>query len=239
MNGPGRRAAILISGRGSNMAALIRAAKERDFPAEIIGVISSRADARGLAIAAAEAIPTRVLQAKDFADKPAHEAALDAALDEIGADIVCLAGYMRLLSPGFVTKWAGRLINIHPSLLPLFPGLDTHARALEVGVRVHGCSVHFVTDKMDDGPIIAQAAVPVLPGDDEDALAARVLKAEHHLYPLALALLAEGRVRMAGGRAVYDAVPGADPDAALFSPASVRLAAADETDLERLARLTP
>jgi formyltetrahydrofolate-dependent phosphoribosylglycinamide formyltransferase len=185
--------AVLISGRGSNMRALIAAAARADYPARIALVVSNVEGAAGLEAATAAGIPTRTIPHRAFGrDREAHERAVDAALREAGAGIVCLAGYMRLLTPFLVAAWAGRMINIHPSLLPAFPGLDTHARALAAGVRLHGCTVHHVTEAMDDGPIIAQAAVPVLPGDTEATLAARVLAAEHRLYPAALAAVARG-----------------------------------------------
>lgn len=228
------KAAILISGRGSNMQALLTAAAERDYPAEIVGVVSDRPDAGGLAIAAARGIATAALPRSDFASREAHEAAIDLALRDWGAEIVCLAGYMRLLSTGFVERRAGRIINIHPSLLPLFRGLDTHRSALEAGVSVHGCTVHFVTAGMDAGPIIGQAAVPVSPADTPESLAARVLKAEHQLYARALRWLAEDRVRMEDGRTVHVGF-GADEGAALIAPS----AGIDPANLENLARFTP
>ena len=227
-----KRIAILISGRGSNMAALIEAAGDPAYPAEIVGVISDRADARGLNAAAAFGIEAKAITRADHPTKAALDEALDAELTRLQADIVCLAGYMRLLTPAFTEKWAGRLINIHPSLLPLFKGLDTHARALESGMRIHGCTVHFVTAEMDGGPIIAQAAVPMLPGDDAETLAARVLAAEHQLYPLALRIVAEGRARMEGGRTV---LWGVSAEGALLSPGS----ASEAVDIESLARMTP
>lgn len=232
MSGSRKRVAVLISGRGSNMAALIEAAGDPHYPAAIVGVISDRADARGLNAAAAHGIEARAITKDEHPTKAALDEALDAELTRLDADIVCLAGYMRLLTPAFTEKWAGRLINIHPSLLPLFKGLDTHARALESGMRIHGCTVHFVTAQMDDGPIIAQAAVPVLPGDDADRLAARVLAAEHQLYPLALRIVAEGRARMEAGRAVLS---GVSAEGALLSPGS----ASEAVDIESLARMTP
>lgn len=193
-----RRVAVLISGRGSNMVALARAAAEPGFPAEIVLVLSNRPDAAGLASAAAMGLATRVIDHRAFrGDRVAHERAIAAALDEAGAELVCLAGYMRLLTPFLVGRLAGRMINIHPSLLPAFPGLDTHARALSAGVRLHGCTVHLVTEGTDEGPILAQAAVPVLPGDSEEALAARVLVQEHRIYPAALARLASGAAGLA------------------------------------------
>ncbi|MAS12464.1 MAG: phosphoribosylglycinamide formyltransferase [Nitratireductor sp.] len=217
-----KKVAILISGRGSNMAALIAAAIDPSFPAEIVGVISNRADARGLEVAATHSIPTTVVSSRDYDGREAHDAAIHKALTEFKAEIVCLAGYMRLLTPDFVQKWKGRMINIHPALLPSFRGLDTHARALATGVRVHGCTVHFVTPEMDEGPIIAQAAVPVLTGDTEETLGERVLKLEHRLYPLALRLLAEGRVRMSDGVAVFSGVEDEHRDIAIVSPGERR-----------------
>ena len=232
-----KRVAILISGRGSNMASLISAAAERGYPAEIIGVISDQPDAPGLSFAASKGIPTHVLARADYASREAHDAAMDAALVALGAEIVCLAGYMRILTARFVAKWDGAMINIHPSLLPSFKGLDSHAEALAAGARVHGCTVHFVTAETDDGPIIAQAAVPVLIGDTAEALAARVLKAEHHLYPLALRMVAEGKARMEGGRTVFADLDLIEqtPRSALSSPSGIR----DDVDMEHLARITP
>ncbi|TIY09065.1 MAG: phosphoribosylglycinamide formyltransferase, partial [Mesorhizobium sp.] len=167
----------------------------------------------------------------------AHDGAIDAALVSFGAEIVALAGYMRILGARFVEKWLGRMINIHPALLPAFKGLDTHARAIRAGIRIHGCTVHFVTLDMDDGPIIAQAAVPVMVGDNEDMLAARVLKAEHRLYPLALGLVAEGKARMEGGRTVlaHFADDADNSSSVVMAPDPLR----EETDLEHLARITP
>lgn len=182
--------AILISGRGSNMTALIEAAKAPDYPAEIVGVFSNFPDAPGLVLAAAEGISTASLSHKDFGDKATFEAAMEETLAHWRPDILCLAGFMRILSPEFCTRWAGRIINIHPSLLPLHKGLHTHEQALRDGVAEHGCTVHFVTPGMDEGPIIAQARVPVLPGDTAESLAARVLVEEHKLYPRALAMVA-------------------------------------------------
>lgn len=232
-----KRAVVLISGRGSNLGALAAAAKEPGYPAEIAGVISNRADAKGLETAGRLGIATRVIADRDFSDREAHEAAIRSALRELRADIVCLAGYMRLLTPAFVADWQGRMINIHPALLPLFKGVDTHARALAAGMRIHGCSAHFVTQEVDAGPIIAQAAVAVLPDDTEQTLAARVLKAEHRLYPLALALAVEGKARMEGGQTVFHGVEN-EGAAALFSPSPARPSEA-ESDLEALARFTP
>ncbi|WP_192364811.1 phosphoribosylglycinamide formyltransferase [Mesorhizobium mediterraneum] len=232
-----KRTVVLISGRGSNMTALIAAASNPDYPAEIVGVISDRANAAGLGIAAARGIATKVISRADYSSKEAHDGAIDAALVLFGAEIVALAGYMRILGARFVEKWLGRMINIHPALLPAFKGLDTHARAIRAGIRIHGCTVHFVTLDMDDGPIIAQAAVPVMVGDNEDMLAARVLKAEHRLYPLALGLVAEGKARMEGGRTVlaHFADDADNSTSVVMAPDPLR----EETDLEHLARITP
>lgn len=232
-----KRVAILISGRGSNMSALIAAAREADFPAAIVGVVSDRPDAAGLRAAQAAGIAAVVVERRGFADRNAHDAAIDATLAGFGAEIVALAGYMRLLGPAFVERWKGQMINIHPSLLPGFKGLDTHRRALDAGVRIHGCSVHFVTADMDGGPLIAQAAVPVLSGDTEDSLAARVLKAEHRLYPRALAMVCEGHARMEEGRTVIEARGMAERNGAevLLSPELT----AETLDIEALARFTP
>ena len=188
------RTAILISGRGSNMMSLVEAAARRDFPAEVVAVIANRPDAAGLAWAAARGIATRVVDHTAYPSRPAFEAELHAALMETGCTIVCLAGFMRVLTAGFVDRWQGRLLNIHPSLLPSFRGLHTHEAALAAGVKIAGCTVHFVVPEMDAGPIIAQAAVPVLDGDTPDTLAARILAAEHRLYPHALRLVATGAV---------------------------------------------
>lgn len=202
MTPPRKRAVVFISGGGSNMMALVAAAKASDFPAEIVGVISDKPDAGGLAKAAAEGIATFAFPRKDYASKEAHEEAIFAALDALSPDILCLAGYMRLLSGTFIQRYEGKMINIHPSLLPLFPGLHTHQRAIDAGMRIAGCTVHFVTEGMDEGPVIGQAAVPVLSDDTADTLAARVLTVEHQIYPQALRLFAEGKVRMEGGKAV-------------------------------------
>lgn len=198
------RVAILVSGRGSNMAALIDAAKEPGFPAEIVAVISNRPNAGALDIASGAGITTAVVDHKAFPSREAFDEALDAEIRSHTPDLVCMAGFMRLLTPAFIGKWEGRMLNIHPALLPSFKGLDTHARALEAGVRLHGCTVHLVTAEMDAGPIVAQAAVPVLDGDDEAALAARVLKAEHRLYAHALKAWSQGRARLVDGRVVWD-----------------------------------
>jgi formyltetrahydrofolate-dependent phosphoribosylglycinamide formyltransferase len=179
---------VLISGRGSNMSALIQAAKDEAYPAEIALVIANVADAGGLEAARAEGVRAIAIESKPFGkDREAHERAMDAALREAGVQVVCLAGFMRLLTPWFVDAWSGRMLNIHPSLLPDFKGLHTHARAIAEGKEEAGCSVHVVTAELDEGPILGQARVPVLPGDTEHTLAARVLKEEHRLYPAALA----------------------------------------------------
>ncbi len=209
-----RRVAVLISGRGSNLAALLAAARDPAYPAEIALVLSNRPDAAGLAHAAAAGVPTRVIAHRPFgADRAAHETAIDAALRDAGIEIVCLAGYLRRLTPRLVDAWAGRMLNIHPSLLPAFPGLDTHARALAAGVKLHGCTVHLVTATVDDGPILAQAAVPVLPGDTEASLAARVLAQEHAIYPMALGALASGTpaAPAPAGAALHNPLPGRAP----------------------------
>lgn len=198
---------VLISGRGSNLQALIDACADPAFPAEIVLVLSNKADAFGLERARTAGIPASVVSHRDFADKPGFEAAMDSALRSAGVELVCLAGFMRLLTADFVERWRDRLINIHPSLLPSFKGLDTHARAIEAGVKFTGCTVHFVRPAMDEGPIIVQAAVPVLPEDDPHALGDRVLVAEHRCYPLALRLIAEGRARVEGERVVLSQGP--------------------------------
>ena len=208
------RVAVLISGRGSNMVALAEAARDPDYPAEIVLVVANDPEAEGLARAAALGLPTRAIDHRGFADRASFDAVLDTTLRESGARLVCLAGFMRILTPGFVEAWAGRMLNIHPSLLPLFKGTRTHMQALSAGVRLHGCTVHFVVPELDAGPIVAQAAVPVREGDDPDSLAARVIVQERRLYPMALALVAGGSARLDGGRVVIDTPP---PDGVLFS----------------------
>ncbi len=210
------RVGILISGRGSNMMSLIEAAQAPDYPAEIVTVISNRPNAGGLAKAREAGIPTVAIDHKDFATRMAFEAKLHQALLDAGVELICNAGFMRMLTGGFVDRWKNRQLNIHPSLLPSFPGLDTHARALREGVRIHGCTVHFVRLEMDTGPIVAQAAVAVLPGDTADTLAARVLEAEHRLYPHALRLVASGAVRVRDED--LETAPPTDTPAPLFSP---------------------
>jgi len=191
--------AILISGRGSNMAALIKAAKAEDFPAEIAVVISNRADAAGLALAGAEGISTVTIESKPFGkDRSAFEAALQSALEAHRIELICLGGFMRLFTAEFVQAWYGRMLNIHPSLLPSFPGLDPHAQALDAGMKVSGATVHFVTPETDAGPIVMQGVVPVRDDDTPDTLSARILVIEHQIYPAALRLLASGRLRLEG-----------------------------------------
>lgn len=207
---------ILISGRGSNMAALIRAAQAADYPAEVACVISNRADAPGLKIAADAGIATAVVSHRGHADRETFDRALSAELERHGVELVVLAGFMRIFSPWFPVRWADRVINVHPSLLPCFKGLHVQQQALDAGVRLSGCTVHFVIPDLDAGPIIAQAAVPVLAGDTEETLSARILRQEHRLYPLVVRWFAEGRVAVAEGRvAVRDIPPGAT---LLFSP---------------------
>src|SRR5256886_13608164 len=206
-----RRVAILIPGRGSNMAALIKAAREEDFPAEVALVISNRADAGGLEKARTSGVPTATIESKSFGkDRSAFETVLQSALDQHSIDLICLAGFMRLFTAEFVQRWYGRMLNIHPSLLPSFPGLDPHGQALKAGVKISGATVHFVVPEADAVPIVAKAAVPVRDEDTAESLAARVLKAEHRIYPLALRLVAEGRAKMIGGRCLIEGAPPAE-----------------------------
>ena len=198
---------VLISGRGSNLQALLDA----DLPGTVKGVVSNRADAGGLAIAATHGVQTAVVPHREFATRDTFDAALIAAIDRFDPGLVVLAGFMRILTPSFVAHYSGRLINIHPSLLPAFLGLDTHRRALDAGVKVHGCTVHFVTDALDHGPIVAQAAVPVLEDDDESSLAARVLAEEHRILPQAVRAFCEGRLVIAGGRVRVTVAPKDEP----------------------------
>lgn len=193
-----KRVGVLISGRGSNLQALIEACKTPDYPAKIVLVVSNVPSAQGLLRAEASLIPALVIDHRDFASREAFDDALDAALNEAGVELLCNAGFMRLHSDGFVARWHDRHLNIHPSLLPAFKGLHAHARVLAEGVKITGTTVHFVRPEMDSGPIVAQAAVPVLPGDTADSLAARVLIAEHRLYPHALGLVASGAARVEG-----------------------------------------
>jgi phosphoribosylglycinamide formyltransferase-1 len=194
------RVAVLISGRGSNMVALIEAAKAIDYPAAIVLVISNNPDAAGLSYAREAGIATAIVDHRPFKEnRAAFEQALNAQLEAQRIDLVCLAGFMRLLTPVFVARWSGRMLNIHPALLPQFKGLDTHRRALDAGVREHGATVHFVVPEMDSGPIVLQASVPVRNGDTEESLAQRVLEVEHRIYPQALRIVAEGRAKFQPG----------------------------------------
>jgi phosphoribosylglycinamide formyltransferase-1 len=211
MAGDRKRVAILISGRGSNMAALIEAAKTPGYPAEIVLVVSNRPDAAGLALAAHTQVPAAVLDHRPFGnDRAAFERALQATLDAHRVELICLGGFMRLFTDAFVLRWRGRMLNIHPALLPSFRGLDPHGQAIAAGVKVSGATVHFVTPEMDAGPIIAQAAIAVHEDDTAATLGARVLAAEHRLYPQALRLVAEGRVRIVGGRCRIEDAHAAD-----------------------------
>ena len=210
------KAAVLISGRGSNLQALIDACGAPGTPAEIVLVLSNVPGAQGLDRARASGIATLTVDHRDFAGRESFEDRVTSQLMEAGAELVCLAGFMRLLTPGFVERWRDRLINIHPSLLPAYRGLDTHARALADGVRFAGCTVHFVRPEMDAGPIIVQAAVAVRGDDDAESLAARVLAAEHRCYPLALRLIAEGRTRIENERVLIDGCFG--PAAIVLNP---------------------
>ncbi|WP_213742310.1 phosphoribosylglycinamide formyltransferase [Bradyrhizobium sp. dw_411] len=213
-----RRVAILISGRGSNMAALIEAATADDFPAEIAVVISNKADAGGLAKAAASGVATVIIESKPFGrDRAAFEAVLQSALDQNKIDLICLGGFMRLFTAEFVQRWHGRMLNIHPSLLPSFPGLDPHGQALNAGVKISGATVHFVIPETDAGPIVMQGAVAVADDDTPDTLAARILEIEHRIYPDALRLLAGGRIRLEGD--LCKTTDGAGPAGTLISPA--------------------
>ncbi|MBO6667444.1 phosphoribosylglycinamide formyltransferase [Parvibaculum sp.] len=209
---------VLISGRGSNLKALIEACAEPGFRGKIALVISNRPGAAGLAIAEAAGIPTLVIDHKEFSTRETFDAELDHALTKAGVELVCNAGFMRILSDGFVEKWRDRQLNIHPSLLPAFKGLHVHQRALDAGVKITGCTVHFVRPEMDEGPIVAQAAVPVLPGDTAETLAARILEAEHKLYPLALRLVVNGQARVVDEHVVLSDADGAEVPAPLFVP---------------------
>jgi phosphoribosylglycinamide formyltransferase-1 len=212
-----RRVAILISGRGSNMAALIDAARLADFPAEIVAVISNRADAAGLDKAAASGIATVVIESKPFGkDRAGFEAVLQRALDEKNVDLICLGGFMRLFTAEFVQRWYGKMLNIHPSLLPSFPGLDPHGQALQAGVKISGATVHFVIPETDAGPIIMQGAVTVADDDTAETLSQRILGIEHRIYPEALRLLASGKLRLEGD--ICRVADGTDRDGTLISP---------------------
>lgn len=194
------RCVVLISGRGSNLSAILKATQSAGYPAEVVGVVSNKPEAPGLQLARDADISVSVLPNADYADRASYDQALQAAVDAYDPDLVILAGFMRILTPEFVAHYTGRMINIHPSLLPAFTGLHTHQRALDAGVRVHGCTVHFVTAELDHGPMIAQAAVPVLESDDARTLGARVLSVEHQLYPMAVRWFAEGRLTVVGQR---------------------------------------
>ena len=210
------KVAVLISGRGSNLQALIDACADAEFPAEIVLVISDVPGAHGLSRAGKAGIPAAVVDGKDFEGRDRFEDALTGTRIEAGPELVCLAGFMRVLGDGFVGRWRGRLINIHPSLLPAFKGVHVHERVVEAGVRISGCTVHFVRPAVDDGPIIVQAAVPVHADDDADALAARVLCQKHRIYPLAVRLIAEGRVRVVDEHVLIDGA--LIPEGALVNP---------------------
>lgn len=212
----GLKVGVLISGRGSNLQALINACETANFPASIVLVISNKPGAAGLRRAEAAGIATVVIDHREYPDRRSFDDALDSRLRAAGAEIVCLAGFMRLLTAEFVEGWNDRVLNVHPSLLPAFKGLHAQRDALEAGVKLAGCTVHVVRPEMDSGPIIAQAAVPVLTGDDEDTLAARILEMEHVIYPLALRLIAEGRVKIAG--TVAETTGTAPNPAALVNP---------------------
>jgi phosphoribosylglycinamide formyltransferase-1 len=198
-----KRIVVLISGQGSNLDAIVRASEAQDWPGRVVAVISNRADARGLQSAQANGIPTEVLDHKAFADRAAFDAALAEVVDRHAPDLVVLAGFMRILTPGFVARYAGRMFNIHPSLLPSFTGLNTHRRAIEAGCKVAGATVHFVSAELDHGPIVAQAVVPVLADDDEATLARRVLAAEHALYPRAVGWFVKGELALKDGRVTH------------------------------------
>jgi phosphoribosylglycinamide formyltransferase-1 len=215
-----RRVGVLISGRGSNLQALLDAAADPAFPAEIAVVLSNVAGVQGLERARRAGVAEEIVPHGDFTNRQDFEAEVSRRLEAQGVELVCLAGFMRVLTPWFIERWPDRLINIHPSLLPAFPGLDTHARALAAGVKLHGCSVHFVRAEVDAGPIIGQAAVPVHPDDDEARLAARVLAAEHRLYPRCLALVARGDARLDDERVVWPEDVQRGADACLINPAT-------------------
>ena len=210
------RVAVLVSGHGSNLQALIDACQKPGFPAHIVRVISNVRDAFGIQRALKARIPHSVIDHLKFKNRTDFEARLNEELVSCSAELVCLAGFMRLLTSSFVKKWHGRLVNIHPSLLPAFKGLDTHARALAAGVKVAGCTIHYVSQDMDAGPIIAQAAVPVMPNDSEDILAARILQQEHIIFPLALKMIAEGRVKIKDGHVLFDEI--SLDDSVIISP---------------------
>jgi phosphoribosylglycinamide formyltransferase-1 len=216
MTSPKKRVAILISGRGSNMMALVEAARAADYPAEIALIVSSRPGAAGLAWAQTQGLPAVAFDHTSYATREAFDDAVHMVLTKARIDLVALAGFMRLQSAGFVARWRGRQLNIHPSLLPLFKGLHPHQQALDAGVKISGCSVHFVTEEMDSGPIIAQAAVPVVAGDTAESLSERILRAEHRLYPHALRLVASGALTPESERPAAALAP--DSAESLFSP---------------------
>ncbi|MGA9796021.1 MAG: phosphoribosylglycinamide formyltransferase [Rhizomicrobium sp.] len=207
------RTAVLISGRGSNLSALIGAARAADYPAEIALVISNREDAQGLAVAKDAGVPAKIIPHKDFASREEFDAAVDATLHDANIKLVCEAGFMRIHSEWFVQRWEGRLLNIHPSLLPAFPGIRVHQQALDAGVKISGCTVHFIVPALDSGPIVAQAAVPVHLNDTPETLAARILEQEHHLYPTALRFLASGTIMLKDNKCVYSQTPLWNPGA--------------------------
>jgi phosphoribosylglycinamide formyltransferase-1 len=211
------KTAVLISGRGSNLQALIESCAQPDFPAEIVVVIANVPSAAGTQYAKAANIPVAIIPHRDYDSREDFDNAIDLRLGQAQVELVCLAGFMRILSDGFVRKWQGWLINIHPSLLPSFKGTEVHEQAVDAGVRISGCTVHYVIPELDSGPAIAQAAVPVHPDDNSDSLAARVLLAEHKLYPAALKLIGEGRVQLYNGRAIFKDVTA--PETTLFNPA--------------------
>lgn len=212
----GMKVAVFISGRGSNLQALIKAAAEPDYPAEVCLVVSNRAEAGGLKIAEDAGIDTAVIKPGDFETREDFEAALDERVRDSGAQMICLAGFLWLLGESFVHGWRDRLLNIHPSLLPAFKGLHVQAQAVEMGVRFSGCTVHFVRPELDDGPIIIQAVVPVLPNDDADSLSVRILEQEHRIYPIAVRWVAEGRIRVSGERVLVDRAK--PPERVLLNP---------------------
>lgn len=201
------RTAVLISGRGSNLSALIDATKAADYPAEIALVISNKPDAGGLAVAKEAGVPTKIIPHQNYPSREEFDAAIDAALREANVKLVCEAGFMRIHSEWFAKRWEGRLLNIHPSLLPAFPGIRVHQQALDAGVKISGCTVHFVVAALDSGPIVAQAAVPVQLDDTPQTLAARILEQEHHLYPTALRFLASGTIMLKDNKCVYSQTP--------------------------------
>lgn len=218
MSASRKRVAVLISGRGSNMMALVEASRRAGCAYEVSAVVSNRPDAAGLGWAREQGIATQIVNHRDYASRETFEAALHEAISAFDVDLVGLAGFMRLLGPAFVGRWEGRMLNIHPSLLPSFKGLDTHQQAIDAGVKISGCTVHFVTAEMDAGPIIAQAAVPVAPDDTADTLADRILAAEHRVYPAALHLVARGGAMLRDGRVVHTA--DVNQTDVLFSPSA-------------------